>query len=92
MATDSNSTVLGVASLSKTLPVVGIVLVGLFVFIKPEATAGYGFVERLLFWTVHIGLGLASIVLASLLLRPTLGRAMPLTAAIAVTGLAGAAI
>lgn len=92
MESDSNSTVLGVASMSKTLPVVGIVLVVLFVFIKPEATAGYAFFPRLLFWTVHIGMGLVSIVLASKLLRPALGRAMPLTAAILITGLAGAAM
>ncbi len=89
---ESNSTVLGVASLAKTLPVVGAVLVVLFVFIKPEATAGYGFVGRVVFWTVHIGIGLCSVVLASKLLRPALGRAMPLPAAIAVTGLAGAAM
>ena len=92
MATESNSTVLGVASMSKTLPVVCVVLIALFVFIKPEATAGYGFLERLLFWSVHIGLGLASIVLASRLLRPALGRAMPLVAAILVTGIVGAAL
>ena len=92
MATESNSTVLGVASMSKTLPVVCVMLIVLFVFIKPEATAGYGFAERLLFWTVHIGLGLASIVLASKLLRPALGRAMPLTVAILITGIAGAAM
>ncbi len=92
MATESNSTVLGVASMSKTLPVVGVVLIVLFVFVKPEATAGYGFVERLLFWTAHIGLGLASLVLAGKLLRPALGRAMPLTAAVLITGIAGAAM
>ena len=92
MATESNSTVLGVASMSKTLPIVCAVLIVLFVFIKPEATAGYGFVERLLFWTVHIGLGLASIVLASKLLRPALGRTMPLPAAVLITGIAGAAM
>ena len=92
MATHSNSTVLGVASLSKTLPLVCFVLIVLFVFIKPEATAGYGFFERLLFWTVHIGLGLASIVVASKLLRPALGRSMPLVVAILITGIAGAAM
>ena len=92
MASESNSTVLGVASMSKTLPVVCVVLIVLFVFIKPEATAGYDFVERLLFWSVHIGLGLASIVLASKLLRPALGRAMPLMAAVLMTGIAGAAM
>ena len=92
METESNSTVLGVASMSKTLPVVGAVLVVLFVFTKPEATAGYGFFERLLFWTVHIGIGLGSLLLASKLLRPALGRAMPMTVAILVTGLVGSAL
>ena len=92
MATESNSTVLGVASMSKTLPVVCVVLIVLFIFVKPEATAGYSFVERLLFWAVHIGLGLASIVLAGKLLRPALGRAMPLMAAVLITGIAGAAM
>ena len=36
MATESNATVLGVASMAKTLPIVGVVLVVLFVFIKPR--------------------------------------------------------
>lgn len=78
--------------MSKTLPVMGVVLVVLFVVIKPEATAGYGFFERLLFWAVHIGIGLGGLLLASKLLRLALSRAMPMPAAILVTGLVGAAL
>ncbi len=88
----SNSTVLGVAPLSKTLPVVGLVLLALFVFVKPEATAGYPFLARLAFWALHIGLGLGSIVLASTLLRPAAMRRLPLAIAVLITGLAGASM
>ncbi len=90
MDTDSNTTVLGVTSMAKTLPLVGGVLIALFVVVKPEATAGFGFVERLVFWTLHVGLGLASIALASWLLRPRLLRAAPLPLAILLTGVVGA--
>ncbi len=92
MTTDSNSTVLGVAPMSKTLPVVGIVLILLFVLIKPEATAGLGFVSRLVFWTVHIGLSLGGLVVASALLRPASLRSIPLPLAILATGLAASAL
>lgn len=92
MATHSNSTVLGVASLTRTLPVVGLVLMLLFVFVKPEATQGFSFLERLLYWTAHIGLGLVSVLTASRLLRPAMLRAIPLWAAVMLTGLAGAAL
>jgi hypothetical protein len=92
MSRPSNATVLGVAPLWQTLPVVGAVLVALFVMMKPESTAGFAFFERLAFWAVHIGLGLASIGLASRLLRPWLLSAMPLVVAILLTSLAGAAI
>lgn len=88
----SNATVLGVAPMAKTLPVVGGVLIALFVAVKPEATAGLGLPERLLFWCVHIGLGLASIVLASVLLRRLYTRSLPLAVSLLVTGLAGAAM
>ncbi len=92
MTTDSNSTVLGVAPMSKTLPVVGIVLILLFVLIKPEATAGLDFVGRLVFWTAHIGLALGGLVVASALLRPARLRLIPLPLAILATGLAGSAL
>lgn len=88
----TNLTVLGAASLSRTLPVVGLALVLLFVLMKPEATSGYPVLGRLAFWTVHIGLGLGSILVTSKLIRPGFFRDTPHWLAILVTGLAGAAI
>ncbi len=88
----TNATVLGVAPLYKTLPIAGAILVLLFVLMKPESTSGFSFGERLLFWTAHISLGLASIVVASRLLRPRLMSSVPLPLAVIVTGLAGAAL
>jgi hypothetical protein len=92
MNSSTNATVLGVAPLHRTLPVAGAILVLLFVLMKPESTSGFSFGERLLFWTAHIGLGLASIVIASRLLRPPLMAAVPLPLAVFLTGLAGAAL
>ena len=92
MTKATNHTVLGVASLSTTMPLVAGVLVVLFVFMKPEASAGFSFFERLLFWAAHIVLGLASILIASRLLRPRLMLGIPLWAGVLVTGIAGAAL
>ena len=75
-----------------TLPVVGTVLVLLFVLMKPEATSGYNVPERLLFWSAHIGLGLVSILVASKLIRPRLVRITPPWLTILLTGLVGAAM
>jgi hypothetical protein len=88
----TNLTVLGAASLSTTLPVVGIVLVLLFVLMKPEATSGFSVPERLLFWSAHIGLGLLSILFASKLIRPRLVHNTPPWLTILLTGLVGAAM
>ena len=88
----TNLTVLGAASLSTTLPVVGAVLVLLFVLMKPEATSGFSVPERLLFWSAHIGLGLLSILAASKLIRRRLVRNTPPWLTILLTGLVGAAM
>jgi len=88
----TNLTVLGAASLSTTLPVVGAVLVLLFVLMRPEATSGFTVFERLLFWSAHIGLGLVTILFASKLIRPRLVRKTPPWLTILITGLAGAAL
>ncbi len=92
MQSESTKTVLGVASLSSTLPVVGLVLVLLFVTMKPEATAGFSLFERIGFWTAHIGLGLVSILFASRLLSHERVARLPLWAGLALTALAGAAL
>ena len=92
MQSATTKTVLGVASLASTLPVVGLVLVLLFVAIKPEATAGFSLFERLGFWTAHIGLGLASILFASRLFRLEWFARLPFWLGLALTALAGAAL
>lgn len=88
----SNLSVLGVASLARTLPVVGAALTALFVVMRPEATAGLGFLGRLGFWSAHIGVGLLGILLASTLLGRLVSRQTPLPLALVVTGVAGAAL
>ena len=88
----ANLTVLGAAKLSTTLPIVGIALVLLFVLMKPEATAGYALPERLLFWSAHVGLGFAGILVASTLIRRRLLRTTPPWLNILVTGLIAAAM
>ncbi len=90
--TTTNATILGIASLNRTLPIVGVVLIALFVLVKPEATQGFGFLERLMFWTVHIGLGLVSLLVASRLLRPSQRIVRSTIVAIVVTGLLGCAM
>ena len=88
----TNATILGVASLDRTLPVVAAVLIALFVLVKPEATQGFGFLERLVFWSLHIGLGLASLLVASRLIGPNRRIVRSTLAAVIVTGLLGCAI
>lgn len=87
-----NDTVLGVASLTKTLPVVGLVLVLLFVLVKPESTAGLGFFSRAVFWFFQIGFGLLGIVLASLVLKYQYLSRLPVLVRLFLTGLLGAAL
>ena len=88
----ADGTVLGVASLRKTLPLVAAVLVVLFTVIRPEASLGLSFIQRALYWLIHIGAGLGGVLLASRLIRsPALSR-LPAFAAIAVSGLLGAAV
>ncbi len=90
--TTSNATVLGIASLSRTLPVVAVALVALFVLMKPEATHGFGFFERLAFWSVHVGAGLGGILVASRLLGSRVLSRVPVWAAVVVTALTAAAL
>jgi hypothetical protein len=92
MKHESNLTVLGMAPMWKTLPAVGVVLVALFVMMKPESTAGLAFMQRAAFWTLHIGLGLVSIGLASLLIRRLSRRVMPTWLGILLTGIVGAVV
>ncbi len=64
-----NGTVFGVAPMRVTLPLAGLMLTVLFVAMEPAATAGLNFVERSVFWVLHVGVGLGGIVTASLVIR-----------------------
>ena len=86
----ASGTVFGVASLERTLPAVGLVLVLLFVAVRPEASAGLGLLERLGYWILHVGIGLAGLAVASLVIRRRFFTRWPLSLAIVVTGVIGA--
>lgn len=92
MNNGTNNSVLGIAPLAKTLPAVGIVLVALFVLMKPEASLGLSFLERLVFWSAHVGLGLTGIAIVSRLARPRWLSQLPLYVSLLLLGLAGAAL
>ena len=86
----ASATVFGVASLERTLPAVGLVLVLLFVAVRPEASAGLGLAERLGYWILHVGIGLAGLAVASLVIRRRIFTRWPISVAIVVTGIVGA--
>lgn len=86
----ASATVFGVASLERTLPAVGLALVLLFVAVRPEASAGLGLAGRLGYWILHVGIGLAGLVVASLVIRRRIFTRWPISVAIVVTGIVGA--
>ncbi|MEO1576961.1 MAG: hypothetical protein AAFU65_18600, partial [Pseudomonadota bacterium] len=88
----SNGTVFGVLPLSRSLSVVGAVLVALFVIVKPEASLGLGLLPRTLFWVLHVGVGLLGLLAGSWLLLPVSVGRLPLWLALALSGLAAAAL
>ena len=88
----SNGTVFGRWPLSRSVPIVAMVLVVFFVIVKPEASQGLGFVERTVFWIIHVGIGMLGLLGASLLLMPRyMSRLSPLVAVL-LSGLAGALV
>lgn len=86
----ASATVFGVASLERTLPAVGLALVLLFVAVRPEASAGLGLAGRLGYWILHVGIGLAGLAVASLVIRRRIFTRWPISVAIVVTGIVGA--
>ena len=92
MEQPTNHSCLGVAPLERVLPIVGVVLVGLLVAVRPEASAGLNFVDRVSFWTLHVFAGLAGIWLAGRWLERLPTPRLPLAVAIALAGLGGVLI
>lgn len=86
----SNGTVLDAVPVAQLIGVIGTLLVGLFTLIKPEASNGLSLIPRLMFWTLHVGLGLAALLLASMWLKN--GTQLPESkiSSIAITGFAAA--
>lgn len=60
----ADGTVLDLFPVGKAIGIMGVLLIALFTVIKPEASNGLGLLGRLLFWLLHVGLGLAALWLA----------------------------
>lgn len=60
----ADGTVLDLFPVGKVIGVTGLLLVALFTIIKPEASNGLGAMGRLLFWMLHVGLGLGALWVA----------------------------
>lgn len=88
----NNSTLFGIAPMRATLPAAGVVLTALFVAMRPAATEGLDVLARSAFWALHIGIGLAGIYVASLVVRQSVFRRWPTALSVLVTGLIGAFI
>ncbi|TQV82496.1 LytTR family transcriptional regulator [Exilibacterium tricleocarpae] len=88
----TNGTLLGVLPLGRTLPVAGVALVVLFVVLRPEASRGLDSVGRVLFWSLHISLGLCGVWCASLAIGRRWAQRIPAVLAVLLTGMLGAAL
>ena len=91
-AIKANGTILDLLPVGNALLLSGGLLVVLFTLVKPEASNGLSFAGRLLFWAVHVGLGLIAIWLASLWLGTREYLPGGTLLAILVTGCAGALV
>jgi len=60
----ADGTVLDLLPVGKAIAIIGALLVALFTIIKPEASNGLGAPGRLLFWSMHVGLGLGALWVA----------------------------
>ncbi|MEN7341796.1 MAG: LytTR family DNA-binding domain-containing protein [Pseudomonadota bacterium] len=88
----NTGTVLGRWSLAVSIPAIAAALIVFFAIIAPEASRGLDFVERLVFWALHVLTGLAGLLLASLMLQPSFMSRLSPIVAIMLSGLLGALI
>ena len=77
-------------ALGRSIAVVGALLVITFVVIEPDASQGLGVAARAVFWTIHVGLGLAALYAASWLVLPRVMSSLPAWLALLVAGTGGA--
>lgn len=91
-ALKANGTVLDLLPVSQAIGFTGTLLVILFTLIRPEASAGLSTIGRVLFWSLHVGLGLGALWAASRWLSS--GKNLPSSTLtrVLLTGFAGALI
>lgn len=85
-----NETIFGAWGLGRSIAIIGALLVVTFVAIEPDASQGLGVGARLVFWTIHVGLGLAALYAASWLVLPRVINALPAWLALLIAGIGGA--
>lgn len=61
----ADGTVLDLLPIGQVIAVTGVLLVALFVLVRPEASNGLEVVGRIAFWTLHVGLGLGALAISS---------------------------
>lgn len=88
----ANGTIFDLLPVGQVLSVIGALLVVLFVLVRPEASYGLSGAGRLLFWFLHVGVGLASLAVASAALARRTQLPGGTLGAIILSGLLGIAI
>jgi hypothetical protein len=86
----NNGTVFGAWGLSRSIAIVGALLVITFVVIEPDASQGLSVAARVVFWTIHVGLALAALYAASWLVLPRIMNSLPAWLVLLVAGIGGA--
>ena len=88
----ANGTVLDLMPIGEFIAVAGVLLIALFVLIKPEASNGLDTVGRIAFWTLHVVLGIGALFVASRWLASREYLPSGTLAAVLVSGCAAIAI
>lgn len=86
----NNGTILGVASVKRTLILTSCVLSVLFTIMEPKSTEYLTTTQRFLFWVLHIGVGIIALFTASRLLLLFSFNNAPVSLSIIVIGILGA--
>lgn len=60
----ADGTILDLLPVGRIIAFTGALLIALFTLIKPEASTGLGAIGRLVFWSLHVGLGLGALWIA----------------------------
>lgn len=91
-ALHANGTVLDLLPIGQSITILGALLITLFVLIKPEASNGLDIAGRVVFWTLHVGLGLVALRVSSHWLASRQRLPSGTLAAVLVTGCAAVVI